>query len=148
MESKIAAYDAVVRTGNEYLDTVLTEKKLTCQSNQISMSCIADGSQLAFMDELDLYTLFGNALDNAIEANRKISNVHERWISVQIQNKKGSLVYDSNHMPVTSKQDTGSHGFGTKSMKNIVEHYGGQMVIKTEQNKYLLRMIFQNPHGR
>ena len=158
MESKIAAYDAVVRTGNEYLDTVLTEKKLTCQSNQISMSCIADGSQLAFMDELDLYTLFGNALDNAIEANRKISNVHERWISVQIQNKKGillveivnpyegSLVYDS--MPVTSKQDTGSHGFGTKSMKNIVEHYGGQMVIKTEQNKYLLRMIFQNPHGR
>ena len=38
----------VVRTGNEYLDTVLTEKKLTCQSNQISMSCIADGSQLAF----------------------------------------------------------------------------------------------------
>lgn len=36
------------------------------------------GSQLAFMDELDLYTLFGNALDNAIEANRKISNVHER----------------------------------------------------------------------
>ena len=82
MESKIAAYDAVVRTGNEYLDTVLTEKKLTCQSNQISMSCIADGSQLAFMDELDLYTLFGNALDNAIEANRKISNVHERWISV------------------------------------------------------------------
>ena len=160
MESKIAAYDAVVRTGNEYLDTVLTEKKLTCQSNQISMSCIADGSQLAFMDELDLYTLFGNALDNAIEANRKISNVHERWISVQIQNKKGillveivnpyegSLVYDSNQMPVTSKQDTGSHGFGTKSMKNIVEHYGGQMVIKTEQNKYLLRMIFQNPHGR
>ena len=160
MESKIAAYDAVVRTGNEYLDTVLTEKKLTCQSNQISMSCIADGSQLAFMDELDLYTLFGNALDNAIEANRKISNVHERCISVQIQNKKGillveivnpyegSLVYDSNHMPVTSKKDTGSHGFGTKSMKNIVEHYGGQMVIKTEQNKYLLRMIFQNPHGR
>lgn len=160
MESKIAAYDAVVRTGNEYLDTVLTEKKLTCQSNQISMSCIADGSQLAFMDELDLYTLFGNALDNAIEANRKISNVHERWISVQIQNKKGillveivnpyegSLVYDSNHMPVTFKQDTGSHGFGTKSMKNIVEHYGGQMVIKTEQNKYLLRMIFQNSHGR
>ena len=160
MESKIAAYDAVVRTGNEYLDTVLTEKKLTCQSNRISMSCIADGSQLAFMDELDLYTLFGNALDNAIEANRKISNVHERWISVQIQNKKGillveivnpyegSLVYDSNHMPVTSKQDTGSHGFGTKSMKNIVEHYGGQMVIKTEQNKYLLRMIFQNSHGR
>ena len=41
-----------------------------------------------FMDELDLYTLFGNALDNAIEANRKISNVHERWISVQTEQKE------------------------------------------------------------
>lgn len=91
MESKIAAYDAVVRTGNEYLDTVLTEKKLTCQSNQISMSCIADGSQLAFMDELDLYTLFGNALDNAIEANRKISNVHERWYLCRYRTKKESF---------------------------------------------------------
>ena len=147
MESKIAAYDAVVRTGNEYLDTVLTEKKLTCQSNQISMSCIADGSQLAFMDELDLYTLFGNALDNAIEANRKISNVHERWISVQIQNKKGillveivnpyegSLVYDSNHMPVTSKHDTGSHGFSKIRMddKNIWEPVQYRILQKTTE---------------
>lgn len=155
MESRIAAYDAVVRTGNEILDTVLTEKKLICQSNRIAMSCIADGKQLAFMDELDLYTLFGNALDNAIEANKKISDEKKRWISVQIQNKKGillveivnpyegNLTYDNNHLPRTSKQDVQNHGFGTKSIKNMIEYYGGQMIIKTEQNKYLLRMIFQ-----
>ena len=154
MESRIASYDAVVRTGNDYLDTVLTEKKLTCQSSHIAMSCIADGSQLSFMDELDLYTLFGNALDNAIEANRKITDEKARWISVQIQNKKGillveivnpyegELIYNGEQLPVTTKQDTGNHGFGTKSIRQIIERYGGQMVIKTEQGKYLLRMIF------
>ena len=55
MESRIAAYEAVVKTGNEILDTVLTEKKLTCQINHIAFSCIADGAQLSFMDELDIY---------------------------------------------------------------------------------------------
>lgn len=155
MESKIAAYDAVVRTGNDFLDTVLTEKKLTCQSNHIAMSCIADGKQLDFMDELDLYTLFGNALDNAIEANQKILDENSRWISVQIQRKKGillieivnpyegSLFYDEDCLPITSKPDIASHGFGTKSIKSIIERYGGQLVIKTEQSKYLLRIIFQ-----
>lgn len=158
MESRIASYDAVVRTGNDYLDTVLTEKKLICQNNHIAMSCIADGKQLTFMDELDLYTLFGNALDNAIEANKNIPNENNRWISVQIQNKKGillveivnpyegSLTFGIDKLPLTTKPDTISHGFGTKSIRQIIEHYGGQMIIKTEQQKYLLRIIFSGTH--
>ena len=155
MESRIAAYEAVVKTGNEILDTVLTEKKLTCQINHIAFSCIADGAQLSFMDELDIYTLFGNALDNAIEANRKIENAKNRWISVQIQRKKGiilielinpyqgTVAFDESRMPVTSKADRESHGFGTKSIRSIIEKYDGQMIIKTEEQKYLIRMIFQ-----
>lgn len=154
LESHIAAYDAVLRTGNDYLDTVLTEKKLTCQSKHISMSCIADGSQLNFMDELDLYTLLGNILDNAIEANEKIEDMNKRWISVQIQNKKGVLLVEvmnpflgeiefQDHLPNTTKTDRENHGYGVSSIKSITEKYGGQMVIKTENQKFLLRLIFQ-----
>ena len=158
MESRIASYDAVVRTGNDYLDTVLTEKKLICQSNHISMSCIADGKQLSFMDELDLYTLFGNAIDNAIEANKNIPDENNRWISVQIQNKKGillveivnpyegSLTFGSDKLPLTTKPNTINHGFGTKSIRQIIEHYDGQMIIKAEQQKYLLRIVFSGAH--
>ena len=158
MESRIASYDAVVRTGNDYLDTVLTEKKLICQNNHIAMSCIADGKQLDFMDELDLYTLFGNALDNAIEANKNIPDENNRWISVQIQNKKGillveivnpyegSLTFGSDKLPLTTKPNTINHGFGTKSIRQIIEHYDGQMIIKAEQQKYLLRIVFSGAH--
>ena len=153
MENDIAVYDAVVRTGNELIDTVLTEKKLICHSKDIQMSCIADGMQLKFMDEIDLYTLLGNALDNAIEANEKISEASKRWISIQIQNKKGIVLVEiinpftgtikmKNGMPVTSKTDRLNHGYGTQSIKNIVEKYNGQMIIKTENEKYLLRIIF------
>ncbi len=155
MENDIAIYDAVVRTGNTYLDTVLTEKKLICHSKDIQMSCIVDGKQLEFIDELDLYTLMGNALDNAIEANEKITDSSKRWISVQIQNKKGIILaeivnpFEGNLNPKgdlfeTTKSDTVSHGFGINSIKNIVEKYNGQLIIKTENNKFLLRIIFNN----
>lgn len=153
MENDIAIYDAVVRTGNELLDTVLTEKKLICHSKDINMSCIADGEQLRFMNEIDLYTLLGNALDNAIEANEKIVDTSKRWISVQIQNKKGIVLLEilnpyvgsvkmKNGLPITSKKDNLNHGFGTQSIKSIVDKYNGQMMIKTENDKYLLRIIF------
>ena len=153
MENDIAIYDAVVRTGNDLLDTVLTEKKLICHSKEIRMSCMADGEQLKFMDEIDLYTLLGNALDNAIEANEKIADVAKRWISIQIQNKKGIILVEivnpfvgsiklKNGLPITSKGDKLSHGYGTQSIRSIVEKYNGQMTIKTENDKYLLRIIF------
>ncbi len=153
MENDIATYDAVVRTGNDLLDTVLTEKKLICHSKEIRMSCMADGEQLKFMDEIDLYTLLGNALDNAIEANEKIADVAKRWISIQIQNKKGIILVEivnpfvgsiklKNGLPITSKGDKLSHGYGTQSIRSIVEKYNGQMTIKTENDKYLLRIIF------
>ena len=153
MENDIAIYDAVVRTGNDLLDTVLTEKKLICHSKEIRMSCMADGEQLKFMDEIDLYTLLGNALDNAIEANEKILDRAKRWISVQIQNKKGIVLVEiinpytgtikmQHGLPVTSKSDKLSHGYGTQSIKAIVEKYDGNLTIKTENDKYLLRIIF------
>ncbi|MCR4674399.1 MAG: ATP-binding protein [Lachnospiraceae bacterium] len=153
MENDIAVYDAVVRTGNELLDTVLTEKKLICHSKEIQMSCIADGQQLFFMEEMDLYTLLGNALDNAIEANEKIKDKKKRWISLQIQDKKGmKLVEIVNPFEgeikikedeiLTSKADSFSHGFGLASIKSITEKYKGQMIIKTENHKFLLRLIF------
>ena len=155
MENDIAVYDAVVRTGNTYLDTVLTEKKLICHSKEIQMSCIVDGQQLEFIDELDLYTFMGNALDNAIEANEKIIDSSKRWISVQIQNKKGIILIEivnpyEGHLNSkgdlfeTTKGDTVSHGFGLISIKNIVERYNGQLIIKTENNKFLIRIIFNN----
>ncbi len=154
LESHIAAYDAVVRTGNDFLDTVLTEKKLACQSKHISMSCIADGGQMNFMDELDLYTLLGNILDNAIEANEKIEDMEKRWISVQVQNKKGVILVEvmnpfwgeiefNNDLPNTTKSDRESHGYGVSGIKTITEKYGGHMVIKAENHKFLLRLIFQ-----
>lgn len=71
LERSVMIYDSMVKTGNPVLDTVLTEKSLVCEANRINMTCMADGERLNFVGKVDLYTIFGNALDNAIESVMK-----------------------------------------------------------------------------
>ncbi len=66
MEADIKSYEAQNKTGHPVLDTILTSKSIQCQQEGISLSCVADGSLLGFMDVMDICTVFGNALDNAI----------------------------------------------------------------------------------
>lgn len=68
IEKLVAMYDTTVKTGNEVLDVVLTEKRLGCVAKDIKLTVMADGASLSFIKEGDLYALFGNILDNAIEA--------------------------------------------------------------------------------
>lgn len=72
MEQEIRSYEAQNKTGNEVLDTILTSKSLYCQQHGITLTCVADGAALDFMDTMDLCSLFGNALDNAIESVEKL----------------------------------------------------------------------------
>ena len=67
-ERAVQRYDANADTGNEVLDVVLTEKSMHCEARHITLNCVADGSAVAFVEPGDLYTLFSNALDQAIDA--------------------------------------------------------------------------------
>ncbi len=68
IESVINIYDSAVKTGNEALDIILTDKSLLCGKKDIRLSCMIDGKKMAFMNESDIYSLFGNLVDNAIES--------------------------------------------------------------------------------
>lgn len=90
MTSSIKIYDSSIKTGNKVLDTIMTEKSLECSQKNIKITCLLDGKKLNFMSELDLYTFFGNALDNAIESVSKLSE-DKRAISLTMT-KKGNFI--------------------------------------------------------
>ncbi len=56
---------------------------------------MADGSAVSFIDPIDLYTMLGNALDNAIESAAKISDPQKRLISVNIWKKRTNGFYQN-----------------------------------------------------
>jgi sensor histidine kinase regulating citrate/malate metabolism len=84
VEESISIYESIVQTGNEVLDTILTEKSLYCREKGITISCVADGKLLEFINPMDLYSLFGNALDNSIEAVEQFEEEEKRQIDVLI----------------------------------------------------------------
>lgn len=152
IESAISIYDAEVRTGNEVLDIILTEKSLKCAIEGIALTCVADGNSLEFMDKTDVYSLFGNALDNAIEAvmrlqkeQRNIGVVVRRTgnlVSINIHNYyDGPIDIGEDGLPITTKRDRNYHGFGIKSIKQIAEKYNGTCKIGIKNNTFTLNVL-------
>ena len=96
VESEIRSYEAQNKTGNEVLDAILTGKSLYCAEHGITMTAVADGHALDFMSVMDLSALFGNALDNAIEAAEQVPDPEQRLIvlsvSVNMRKSDGSDV--------------------------------------------------------
>ena len=140
MEEEISAFEAQNKTGNEVLDTILTAKGLSCQQKGISLTVVADGHALDFMDVMDLSALFGNALDNAIEAAEQVKEPDQRLMSLSVSRKKNFLIIQCRNrynaapvsdgqLPKTSKNDRRYHGYGLKSMHATVEKYGGTLSI-------------------
>lgn len=156
IEESVQVYDAIVKTGNEVLDTILTEKSLYCRERGITVSCVADGSQMDFINTVDLYAILGNAIDNAIEAVEKFSHKEKRQIDVIIYRQqqflavnivnpvKGNLVYED-ELPVTTKEDKRFHGFGLLSMKYILKRYDGFLRISEEDGCFSLMMLIPIP---
>jgi len=153
IERSVRIYDSILKTGNEVLDTVLTEKSLLCEAQGITIHCVADGSRLTFMDPVDLYTLFGNALDNAIEGVQGLTAQEKRIIDVLICVEKNCLVVQvvnplteelkfSGGLPVTTKGDHDYHGYGLKSIRHTVERYGGHMTVRAEKGLFSLKLLF------
>jgi hypothetical protein len=148
----ILIYDSAVKTQNEALNTILNEKSLYCQDHGITLSCVIDDSKLDCFSTLELYTLLGNAIDNAIESVMKITEKDKRTISLVISTKKTFLTIQINNyysgkvemengLPVTSKADKDYHGFGVRSIAEIVRKHLGSLVIRTDSGIFTLEIV-------
>ena len=74
----VKIYDSNVKTNNEALDLILTEKSLFCEKRKIKLNCMADCTNLKYISTTDLYSMFTNIIDNAINAVNKIQNSEKR----------------------------------------------------------------------
>lgn len=152
IEKSVQIYSAIVRTGNEILDTILTEKSLICENSGIHINCVADGSLLVFMNPVDLYTLFGNALDNAIEAVRKLESKEKRVIDIMLYERQSFLMLQivnpmcgevkfEDGLPLTTKAKNGYHGYGMKSMLHTIQKYEGHLTTEVKNGCFYFNVM-------
>ena len=149
----IKNYEARNKTGNGALDTILTAKSLYCQANWIEMTCVCDGHAVDFIDAVDIATLFGNLLDNAIEAVEKIDRKERRLIHltvskennftrIRVENCIGESPIIKDGLPVTTKKDKRYHGYGVKSIQATVKKYSGSVTFTSNEGWFEARILF------
>lgn len=153
LQNSVSALSAQQHTGNPVLDVILTTKMKTCQRYSITLTAVADGKLLDSMSSMDIATLFGNGLDNAIEATAKLEDPQRRLIRlalyahnditvIRMENYYDSLLKkDESGNLRTTKTDEHSHGFGVKSIRHIAQQYGGSMSIKAENHWFTVTIL-------
>lgn len=158
LQEAMALYDSTIRTGCEVLDVVMYSYQLTCQQEGIRLSCLADGRLLSFMRTRHLYALFTNALQNAVEAVRKLEDPEKKNIGVTVEPMgnqveisvinyfNGTLSADAGRLG-TTKADRNHHGLGLQSMQYILSEYGGTLETDVQGEVFSLRIRIPLPEG-
>ena len=160
LEEELEENHLVDHTGNQVLDTILGAKVFQAQRIHARLTCVADGKLLGFMHVTDICTIFGNALDNALEAVAMIEDQEKRMIQVFLTRQKQfiSIVvsnYCGEHGPkqseqgtyLTTKSDKKNHGYGLKSIRYTVEKYEGSMTIRQPNDWFELHVLIPIPNA-
>ena len=156
LDEELRQFNGMYYTGNEVVDITLTEKAALCAEEGIQFICSVDGSRLNMVKPYQIYSLLGNAVDNAVESLRAVDDADKKVIRLDIFGRGNmSVIRIENYlaseprlvdgMPMTTKADKESHGFGLKSIKRIAEEYGGMIHISTEDR--LFTLVVAIPRG-
>ena len=153
MEKELNVFHEIGHTGSTVLDGILAAKSSYCKKYKIKITCVADGNILRFIHVMDLCTIFGNALDNAIESVSLVADEEKRSIHFCVLKQKGfifirvenycenELIIGKDQMPVTSKSNRREHGYGMRSIKQSVEKYNGSMTFSLKDNWFELKIL-------
>lgn len=138
-----------INTGNEAFDAIVNSKIALCNQKNIFMLVSVMEKSLTDMNAVDIGVLFGNLLDNAIEAadktkSRRISvevQIDGEYLSIIVKNSIEKSVLENNSNLETSKKNKTSHGIGIRSVKSIVKKYDGMLQFYEEQNEFCCHIL-------
>lgn len=148
LREQIADYENYVHTGNEFLDIIIREKSEKAREKHIDFNAVIHFENGEFMEPLDISTIFGNAIDNAIEASEKLPE-DRRLITVKAAKVRDMLMItaENNMEPDslpdegTSKSDRFLHGFGIPNIRKAAEKYDGQCSISAKDGVFRLKVM-------
>lgn len=142
----------LINTGNAFLDAIITAKTEYAVNNQIEVETEIMVVRDMKIDMMDNSIIFGNILDNAIEACQKVKA--QKSIFIKMLYKKGMLVccfqnsIDEERKPKgdfkTDKENPENHGIGLGNVREAVERYGGSLSLVVNENKCSVSFVLMD----
>lgn len=139
-----------IRVGENAWQTMILMKKEAAEAKGILFYTDIQSQRLEKIEELDLCVLLGNILDNALEAEEKLSGYKEvritireeqRNIIIKIENYIIKSVLKENGELKTTKSDSYLHGLGIGCMKEVVKRYNGRLKLREYDNRFIVEVI-------
>lgn len=150
INQKIEDVQTLIQTGNSYVDSMINTKITLARSEKVDVKCTIL-SKMEGIDDLEFCSVFGNLMDNAIEAERKVTEKKEiiifvegkmGYLRLEIQNKIEKSVLNENSSLNTTKKDTSSHGIGHKSIKRTMQKVGGALKYYETGDLFCAEAVF------
>lgn len=150
IKKKIMKYEDFYRTGNRFLDIILRDKIEMAQSDNINIEDDINMEGIEILDPFDISIIFGNLIDNAIEACKLVKDMEMRVINISARKRNQLLII---HVTNPEPEDRGEvmrkkgiHGYGLKNVNDVVKKYGGEISIEEKESQFVVSIII--PGGK
>ncbi|MEF2824785.1 MAG: GHKL domain-containing protein [Peptococcaceae bacterium] len=138
-----------IKTGNSALDAILSTKKALAESKEIKCNMDVQIPRGLSMAPVDVCIIFGNALDNAIEACERIEDGEKKIQLFLIERENKLLCHLTNTTSLdsmkgvakTSKSDQENHGFGLNNMREALAKYDSEPIIELKDGIFSLKFV-------
>ena len=149
LEEDLDAIDIAIRTGNVSVDAIVSSKLSVAAKKQIAVDCTAKMPEQVQVTDVDLCTVLGNLLDNAIESCEKVPE-EKRFIRLYIGVFKKQLYLSVTNATAESRrkklselvsEKKGSHGFGLRRIDLVAEKYHGFVNRKNEPGVFATEVM-------
>lgn len=142
-------------SGNRVIDVLLSQNRKRAEENDILWKCDVQVSKLCSVDAFDLCVLFGNILDNAVEACERLQGgeAHgtvQPFIDVQasvvkkcflLEVKNSFDAFDDSRLKCTRKKNLQRHGIGLLNIRDVVQRYNGVMDTELRDNVFVISVL-------
>ena len=147
---KMENVQTLIQTGNSYVDSMINTKISLARSEKTDVKCTIL-SRMDGVDGLEFCSVFGNLMDNAIEAERSIADgkkieilIDEKmgYLRLLVQNKIDRSVLKENPELRTTKKTEGVHGIGHKSVERTMQKMGGAVKYYEKDGMFCAETVF------
>lgn len=155
LRTPVREISQTVWTGDKAIDYLISSKMALAEQEHIKATANIEYPHNTNIRSVDLTTILGNLLDNALEAagkapdslrflNLTIRRINAMLI-IKVENGYGEVSTRKDGALMTSKTDTAFHGWGLKSVQTAAERYDGTINTKYKDGifKSVVTLSFQ-----
>ena len=148
MLGDIRLAEDIIYSANPIINSLLKVKVAKAREKGIEVTVKAFVPKKMSIESGDMGVLYGNLIDNAIEACVKVQG-NNRFVDVETKYQDGKLLIvirnsknpERNPDLKTTKGDKRRHGRGLRSVRRVAEQYGGNLLLEDEGDTFKASLL-------